>query len=186
MLIFIPGCNSSSTEEETNLDGHSAENINIDGTVSQDEYPFSYDDKETGIVMYWFNDSTNLYICLESKSAGWTAIGFDPSFIKKNANIILFAMDGENVMVRDDFGVSTYSHSSDQDLGGNSDITRYAGKKVGDGATFEFVLPLNSGDKFDKSLEPGNTYTVILAINSGDTDFDIIHTAASSATITLK
>lgn len=186
MLIFIPGCNASATDEEIDLSDFSAKNINIDGTVSQGEYPFSHNNRDTGIVMHWFNDSNNLYICLESKSAGWTAIGFDPSFVKKNANIILFAMDGENVMVRDDFGVSTYSHSSDQDLGGNSDITWYAGKKVGDGATFEFVLPLNSGDKFDKSLEPGNTYTVIFAINSSDNDFDIKHTAASSTTITLK
>ncbi len=136
--------------------------------------------------MHWLNDSSNLYICLESQSTGWTAIGFDPGFVKKGANIILFAMDGENVRVRDDFGVSSYSHSSDQDLGGSLDILQYEGKKTGNGATFEFVLPLKSGDEFDKSLEPGNTYKVILAVNSKSTDFAIKHTAASSTSITLE
>lgn len=191
LIIFVPACSPSTADEagiDKNIDpdDFSSENINIDGMAGPDEYPFSYEDKETGIVMYWFNDSRNLYLCLESQSAGWTAIGFDPGFVKKGANIILFAMDSENVIVRDDYGVSSYSHSSDQDLGGSFDIIQYAGKKVGSGATFEFVLPLKSGDEFDKFLEPGNTYKVILAINSIDINFTVKHTNASSTTITLK
>jgi hypothetical protein len=154
--------------------------------VGPDEYPFSYEDRKTGIIMYWFNNSNDLYICLESPSGGWTAVGFDPGFGKNGANIILFAMDGENVLVRDDFGVSRFSHTSDDTLGGNFDVTQYAGKNVRDGATFEFVLPLNSGDKFDNVLEPGNDYKVILAINSKVTNFDSKHTNASSTIITLK
>lgn len=191
VLIFIPGCNPSNAAEgnmDKNIDlsDFSAKNIIIDGTAGPDEYPFSYEDKKTGIVMHWFNDPRDLYICLESPSAGWTAIGFDPDFVKKNANIILFAMEGENIIVRDDFGISSYKHASDQDLGGSSDIIRHAGKKTGNGTTYEFIVPLNSGDEFDKLLEPGKTYKIILAVNLEDKNFNIKHTAAGSTSITLR
>ena len=175
-----------SAKKEINLDDFSAENIITDGVVSPDEYPFSYEDHETGIIMYWFNDSSDLYVCLESPSGGWTAVGFDPGFAMNGANIIFFTMDGESVLVRDDFGVSSFSHDDDETLGGSFDITKYAGKNMGDGATFEFVLPLKSGDEFDKVLEQGNDYQVILAINSKVTNFDTKHTNKSSTTITLN
>ena len=120
VLIFTSGCSPSTAVEaatDIHLSEFFSENIIIDGTAGPDEYPFSYEDEETGIVMHWFNDSDNLYICLESQSAGWAAIGFDPGLVKKNSNIILFAMEGENIIIRDDFGTSSYSHSPDQDLG---------------------------------------------------------------------
>ncbi len=190
-LIFVPGCQPSTAAEgpvdkEIDLGDFSVEAIRIDGTAGPDEYPFSYEDSRTGITIYWFNDSSDLYICLESPSGGWTAVGFDPGFAMKDSNIIFFAMDGENILARDDFGVSSFFHSDDETLGGSFDITQYAGKKAGDGANFEFILPLKSGDKFDKALEPGNEYKVNLAINSTDTDFDNKHTNKSSTTITLK
>ena len=191
-LIFTPGCQPPAStegpaEKDIDLADFSTGAIVIDGMAGPGEYPFSYKDPGTGIVLYWLNDTDDLYVCLESPSTGWTAIGFDPDgFAMKGANIILFAMDGEDVLVRDDFGVESFSHSDDEALGGSFNITQYAGKKAGDGTSFEFILPLISGDEFDKVLEPGNDYAIILSINSTDTDFNNKHTDKSSTTITLN
>lgn len=176
----------SGNQEEINLENFPIENIAIDGNIERNEYPFSYFDNITGITLYWYNDSKDLYIGLESRTEGWTAIGFDPERFMKDANIILFALENENVMASDDYGTSNFSHSSDEELGGSFDITKYAGKKENNITTIEFTIPLDSGDEFDRILEPSGSYNVILAVNLSNTDFDSKHSKRNSATIGLK
>lgn len=88
--------------------------------------------------------------------------------------------------VRDDFGNSNFSHSPDEELGGTNDIKEFVGSLTDEGIVFEIVIPLDSGDDFDKPLIPRNKYRIILAVNSRNTDFDAKHTRRSSAEITIK
>jgi hypothetical protein len=50
---------------------------------------------------------------------------------------------------------------------------------------YEFSIPMDSGDEFDKVLSPGNTYNIILAVNNSSIDFDRAHSARSSGQIML-
>ena len=172
--------------EEINLENFPIDNITIDGDIEVNEYPFSYFDNVTGITIYWHNDSVNLYIGFESQAEGWTAIGFDPERLMEGANIILFTIADGNIIVRDDYGTSVFTHSSDEELGGNFDITEHAGNKENNITTIEFVIPLDSGDEFDRVLEPTGNYSVILAVNMTSNDFDSKHSKSSSTVIELK
>ena len=172
--------------EEINLEDFPIDNISIDAQITTNEYPFSYVDNASGITLYWHNDSKDLYIGLESQTEGWIAIGFDPERLMKDANIIFFALENGNLIARDDYGTSNFSHSSDEELGGSFDITEYAGKKENSITTIEFTIPLDSGDEFDRVLEPADSYSVILAVNSKNTDFDSKHSKRSSGVIELK
>ena len=100
----------------------STENIVIDGSMDSHEYFFSLKDETTGLEVYWSNDKQYIYIGIIAGSSGWTAIGFNPEFAMKGANIIFMAIDGKDIVMRDDFGNSTFSHSPDEDLGGSFDL----------------------------------------------------------------
>jgi hypothetical protein len=160
-------------------------NIVVDGIIDDNEYSNSYYDEPTGLRIFWNNDNTHLYIGVEATQDGWAAIGFDPEQAMKGANIIMIAMDEDTALIRDDFGDSPFTHKPDEDLGGSTDIIDFAGKNLEDGFMFEFVIPMDSGDEFDKKLESSNEYDMILAINSSSIDFDARHTNKSKTKILL-
>jgi len=185
----LPG-GASQTEEASLEDvpgtgAVSAEAVNIDGEIGEAEYMSSFEDKTTGMEVFWSNDSRYLYMGITTGSAGWVSVGFDPQTAMKGADMVFLAHDGSQIIARDDFGTSTFGHDSDIDLGGSLDIREYAGMKNINGAVYEFIIPLDSGDEFDKKLSPGNSYEVILAVHHSSIDFDIKHSARSSGEITL-
>jgi hypothetical protein len=157
----------------------------IDGRIAPDEYSDSLKDDSTGIEFFWSHDNVQLFAGLKTDSMGWVSIGFDPESAMKGANIIFMALDSGKVLVRDDFGTSAFGHDDDIKLGGDNDITAYAADKEGELNIYEFIVPLNSGDEFDKVLIPGNTYGVILAENNNRIDFDSKHSTRGSAEIKL-
>ncbi len=171
------------TIEEEDIPGPetiSTENIAIDGSIDSHEYFFSLKDGTTGLEIYWSNDKQYIYIGIIASSSGWTAIGFNPEFAMKGANIIFMVIDGQDVVMRDDFGNSTFSHSSDMDLGGSFDVEEYAGKADGGEAVYEFKMLLDTGDEFDSILNHGEQYKVIFAVKSRSIDFDNKHIKKSN------
>jgi hypothetical protein len=104
----------------------------------------------------------------------------------KGANMVLVAVDAEGqVVARDDYGIGTMSHAADVDSGGMDDILSVAGSETADQTTVEFVIPLDSGDPFDKPLTAGETYGLLVAYNATSDDFTQKHTSRGTGEITL-
>ena len=172
--------------EDTSETGKTLDiDISVDGIIDENEYANSFMDDSTGIELFWSNDGQDLYVGIIAGTSGWVAVGFDPRSGMRGANIIFMAFDGDTVVARDDFGTSTFAHEQDEELGGSSDISQFAGAREGNSAVYEFVIPTDSGDEFDGVLSSGNKYEVILAVNSGSIDFDTKHSARSSKEIQL-
>jgi hypothetical protein len=157
----------------------------IDGSIDPGEYPHSLTENATGIEFFWSHDGQELFAGIKTGSSGWVSAGFDPQSAMKDANIIFMALDGEDVVMRDDFGTSTFSHDDDVKLGGTNDITAFAAGRDGGITVYEFSIPLDSGDEFDRVLVPGNEYGIIFAVNDNGIDFDSKHSARGSASIQL-
>jgi len=157
----------------------------IDGSIDPGEYIHSLTENATGIEFFWSHDGQELFAGIKTVSSGWISAGFDPQSAMKDANIIFMALDGEDVMIRDDFGTSAFSHDDDVELGGTNDITASAAGRDGGITVYEFSIPLDSGDEFDRVLVPGNEYGVIFAVNDNGIDFDSKHSASGSAGIQL-
>jgi hypothetical protein len=171
--------------EEDPAEDIGAEGPVVDGIIARDEYASSLTDDTTGIELFWTHDNRELFMGIKTGSSGWVSVGFDPQSAMKGANIIFLALDGGAVLVRDDFGTSSFGHDDDERLGGSTDIGSSAGSRDGNLSVYEFSIPLDSGDEFDKVLSPGNTYRVILAVNNSGTDFDRKHSARSSVDMQL-
>jgi len=142
---------------------------------------FLVEDSATGLAVYWSQDNTLLYMGITGLGPGWAAVGFNPSFAMKDANIIMMAFSEDQALIRDDFGVSNFDHQPDTELGGTSDIEEHAGSPD----AFEFVILLDSGDEYDQELIPGQTYKMILAV-SDSPDFDSKHSKRSSVSVSLN
>jgi len=142
-----------------------------------------------GFTLRWETVSGGyLSVELNAPSTGWIAVGFDPTEMMLNANIIIGYVSGGTPTLRDDFGWQTTSHRDDLLLGGTSDVTIDAGGFEAGGSTeLHFTIPLNSGDQYDRVLVPGSTYPVIMAMSAdGMDDFTSPHAMFTSAVISIE
>ena len=137
-----------------------------------------------GITLQWKISDSLLEVIVSAPTDGWVAVGFDPSSLMKDANIIIgFIRDGDPE-IRDDFGSWYTSHDSDESLGGSNDVIIRGGSESGKKTEFAFALPLDSGDPNDRALVEGKTYSVILAYGTVD-DFSTRHKKRTRVEITL-
>lgn len=155
----------------------------IDGIIAANEYRHSTE--VAGVEVYWTHDQTLLQVGLVSPGTGYVAIGFDPESRMEGANYILGAVVGEQVVVRDDWGVGPTRHGPDVENGGTDDILALAGRESDGQTILEFVIPLNSGDPADKPLVAGGTYVILVSYHSTDDSFATRHSQRGSGTIVI-
>ena len=108
-------------------------------------------------------DGKNLRVKIFAPTSGWIAVGFDPSSMMKGANFIIGYAEGGQAVIEDQFGVSSFAHQRDVELGGKDDILEKSASTLPNGTEIRFTIPLDSGDPYDKKLEVGKTYKIILA-----------------------
>lgn len=137
-----------------------------------------------GIVFNWIIVDENINIILSAPTNGWLAVGFNPSRMMKDANILIGYIKNGDVFMEDHFGSGNTKHKSDIDLGGTDDITVTGGTETGDKTTLKFSIPLHSWDSNDRRLEQGGEYKVIFAYGKKD-DFKSYHKLRTSLMITL-
>jgi hypothetical protein len=130
------------------------------------------------MTICWRSDQEYLYMALAGSTAGWMAVGFEPSEWMKDADIILGSVEGGKVVVRDEYSTGNYGpHVEDTMLGGKDDILESGGSSDGIHMVIEFRRRLNTGDRFDKVLAPGGRVSIIWAM-ADDKDPGIKHNIA--------
>lgn len=155
----------------------------IDGIIHTAEYRHATE--AGGFRVYWSNDSVTLRIGLVSPGTGYVAIGFDPDYRMQGANFIIGAVRNGHTILRDDYGVGSLTHGSDLAQGGIDNLLAFAGRELNGQTTIEFVIPLDSGDRYDKPLEPGGTYDILVAFHTTSDDFSTRHSQRGSGEIRL-
>lgn len=135
---------------------------------------------ENGIVMSWKIDGGSMIVSLSARTGGWIAVGFEPSRAMKDANFIIAYVKGAEVFIRDDFGTDRGNHAADTGLGGTSDAVALEGSEKNGITAVTFSIPLDSGDRYDRRLTPGNTYKILLAYGKTDS-FTAVHEIEAEA-----
>ena len=124
--------------------------------------------KMGSMVINWKILKTEIEVTVSAKTTGWIAIGFEPSKMMKDADMILFSVDHGKLIIEDHYGNGLTSQKLDTDLGGRNNVVGIAGSENNGITTGTFRIPLNSGDKYDKKLSVGNTYKLIVAYGKTD------------------
>jgi len=124
--------------------------------------------EKDGITFNWKIEGENINIKLKAEATGWVAIGFDPSFMMKDANIIIgYVKDGKTT-IEDHFAFTKTKHKKDIELGGKYNISNKSGIEKDGFTEISFTIPLNSGDEKDTVLKQGKMHKVIFAYSDKD------------------
>lgn len=153
----------------------------LDPTIALDGFKEITD---TGITLRWKIETGDLRVKVRAPTTGWIAVGFNPSQMMKDANIIIGYVSNGTATIRDDYGISTISHESDITLGGRDDVRDKAGSESTGITEISFTIPLNSGDDYDRTLLAAMRYLVILAYGNQD-NFTVQHSVRTIVQIQL-
>lgn len=131
---------------------------------------------EKKITLKWKVEGELLRVIISAPTTGWVSVGFAPEREMKGANIIIGYVKNGTAFLRDDYGDGNENHQSDATLGGSDNVSSQGGNEVNGVTEVSFAIPLNSGDRYDRKLIPGNSYKVILAYGpDGSDNFDEKH-----------
>jgi hypothetical protein len=124
---------------------------------------------------------------LSANTSGWIAVGYRAANAMQDANIIIGYVSGGNANIRDDWGTSPTSHSSDVSMGGVSNLSATSGTETGGITTLNFTIPMNSGDQYDRELMVTTSYQIILAHGqNGSDNYSSMHADAGFANININ
>lgn len=133
----------------------------------------------------WSVNGDQLAVKLSGPTTGWVAVGFNPSRMMKDANIIIGYVKKGKVKIKDEFGTSGTQHKSDTKVGGQDNVTVVGGSEEGGVTTIEFSIPLNSGDKKDGVIDPNADTVVIIAYGTERDSFKTKHTFRDTLKVNL-
>ena len=137
-------------------------------------------------LLKWKVEGDALRVTLAAPTTGWIAVGFDPTKMMKDANVIIGYVSDGKVQIRDDYGSANTMHEPDEKSGGSSDIAESTGREDDGTTELSFTIPLNSGDSRDRVLAAGKEYRVILSRGEeGADDFDSYHAVRAGVNIKL-
>lgn len=138
-----------------------------------------------GFILKWSILDNTLVMTLSGETTGWISVGFAPTRMMKDADIIILAVDDKGTATaQDHYGTSPTSHKRDTDLGGTDNVSVIGGKESGGWTTVTFSIPLDSGDSRDKILAPGQKVRILVASSSKDS-FRTRHNRKGKGEITL-
>ncbi|MCG8572374.1 MAG: DOMON domain-containing protein [Spirochaetes bacterium] len=120
-----------------------------------------------GISFSWRIVGENLEVIVKAKTTGWLSVGFNPSKRMKDADYIIGYIKKGQVFISDDFGIGLTMHTADEKVGGKNNIISSSGTEKDGFTEIQFMIPLNSGDKYDQVIGKG-THKVILAYGLKD------------------
>ena len=133
----------------------------------------------------WNVNADTLAVRLSAPTTGWVAIGFNPTDMMKDANIIIGYVKDGKVEISDDFASGQTTHIPDDKRGGTSNVTVVGGNETGNTTTLEFTLPLNSGDANDGVINPTADTKIMLAYGPDRDSFKMKHQFAKELTVNL-
>jgi len=107
-------------------------------------------------------------------------IGFAPQDHPVPHGALLAADNGPDLR-----GARPVANAPDTSLGGEDNVLEAAGTESDEGTAVEFVISLNSGDRFDKVLEPGKSYNIIVSYHRSSDSFSTHHSDRGHGRITL-
>ncbi len=145
----------------------------LPGVVLASEYLHKLQAKNMDV--YWEIDGDQIHVKLSAKTTGWVAIGFDPEKAMQGANIIIGAVKNGKVKIEDHYGDRKRGHSTDKKLGGDNHILNPQGMEEDGITTITFSFPLDSGDKWDKPIDPAKPSRIMIAYGSGRDSFKSGH-----------
>jgi hypothetical protein len=119
-------------------------------------------------------DGDNLVASVSCPTAGWVAVGFNPTTFMSGARLIMGCVKDGQPVIEQDYGTGWFSHREVSSLGGKNSIVAADCKSENGVVTLSFTTPLESGGAKDTAIVLGKPTRLIFATGKG-TDFKEKH-----------
>jgi len=150
------------------LIGSAAYAVEVDGALAPNEYAREISLDKGNFRILWRIVEDRLYMAIDAKAAGWVSVGFEPTSVMANSDMIfgILGKDGALQAV-DAWSTGTFGpHPPDASQGGSDSLLASAARRSGDRVVFEFSRLLATGDKFDRTIPAAGKFKVIWAYSS--------------------
>lgn len=168
------------------LVGSTAFAANIDGVLSPGEYSKTVSLDKGNFKILWKIEGETVFMAIEAKSPGWVAVGFEPTNVMANSDMIFGLVgEGKDVQAIDAWSTGMFGpHPPDADQGGKNSILSFSGLRKDGNVVFEFSRLLSTGDKFDKIIPKTGNFKVIWAYGP-NLQFNASHKRAGSVVLSM-
>jgi len=140
-----------------------------DGIIGDDEYEHSESFDNGNYQLIWTVADDLISMGIIGKTTGWVGIGFAPTVMMKDADIILAGMKDDEMYWTDSFSTGNFGpHPPDTELGGTDDISNLTVNEQDGITTAEFVRKLDTGDEYDAVLTIGDEVSFLWAMSTED------------------
>lgn len=179
VVLVAGGCDANNNNSDGE-EAEPAEEIAVESMLHED---LIYENSYTSgidLEIFWQLDQENevLNMRMESPSAGWVAVGFEPSTRMADAQIIIGGFTDDDVLsVEEHIGTSPTSHEQIEEVY----IEEYAGERNDETTVIEVVVPLDETSRYE--LTAGEEYEVILAYHDESDNFLQRHSQRTSENI---
>jgi len=143
------------------------------GGAVASEYDHKLDVEKMDV--FWRIDGDKIHVKLSARTTGWVAIGFDPEKAMQGADIIIGAVKKGKVRIEDHYGDRKRGHKADKKLGGANHVLDPKGMEENGVTTITFSLALDSGDQWDKPIDPSKWSRIMIAYGRGRDSFKAGH-----------
>eukprot|EP00026_Physarum_polycephalum_P002597 Phypoly_transcript_02604.p1 GENE.Phypoly_transcript_02604~~Phypoly_transcript_02604.p1 ORF type:complete len:907 (+),score=72.96 Phypoly_transcript_02604:3-2723(+) len=121
----------------------------------------SFTNDDGTYTLKWTIADNAITLTITATTKGWLAVGFSHTAEMPNSDMYVGWIDPAGKITMTDRYATEYAMpSADTSMGGKNDVQNVARGTDGDtGSTsITFTRPLDTGDKYDVALEPGNIY----------------------------
>jgi uncharacterized cupredoxin-like copper-binding protein len=146
---------------------------------------YAHEIKAKKMTVAWSVEGDKLAMKMSAETEGWVGVGFNPSEKMKDADFVLGYVKKGKAEIVDEFGTGSTSHSPDEKQGGTSDAVLVGGTEEGGVTTIEFTIPLDSGDKNDKKIDPNGETIILMAFGAGRDSFKSKHSYRTEYKVNL-
>ena len=143
--------------------------LQIDGVIHEGEYQNLLSSSRLKMDLYWTILDDRIYFALRAPTQGWVALGFNSEVpLMRGADILIgYVKDGQPYL-EDSYANSRIGHQTDIQLGGRDDVLDRASTQDEGSTIIEFSRRLDTGDRFDTPIRPGEKVMVLLAFGQRD------------------
>ena len=166
--------------------GSAAYAATVDGVIVPGEYPKEAVFDNGNYRLHWKIEGDKAFMAIDAKAPGWVAVGFQPTVVMANADMIFGLVDSAGkTQAVDAWSTGMFGpHPPDVGQKGKDSLLSSAGKRTGDRVVFEFSRPLDTGDKLDKVIPSTGNFKIIWAYGPS-LQFEAGHIKAGSATLSM-
>lgn len=160
--------------------------VDVDGVVVPGEYPKEAVFDNGNYRLLWKVEGDKAFMAIDAKAPGWVAVGFQPTAVMANADMIFGLVDNSGkVQAVDAWATGIFGpHPPDVSQKGQDSLLSSAGKRTADRVVFEFSRLLNTGDKLDRVIPVSGSFKIIWAYGP-NLQFNASHLRAGSATLAM-